>query len=76
MHDGEVFFDLRKAFDAVPHSLSKLERVGLDPFYCNVIHNYLAERRQSVGTSSLTVDVIQECPKALHLVLSSSLFYQ
>ena len=65
---GAIFFDLRKAFDTVPHSLllSKLVKIGLDPFIVTWIHNYLAERRQSVvlhGVSSLPADVISGVPQ-------------
>ena len=40
---GAVFFDLRKAFDMVSYYLlSKLEKIGLDPFIVTWILNYFA----------------------------------
>ena len=41
-----VFFDLRKAFDSVPHRplLHKLENLGIDKFLLNWITSYLTER--------------------------------
>ena len=44
------FFDLRKAFDSVPHSplLTKLNAVGLDTHIIKWLHNYLANRTQAV----------------------------
>ena len=45
-----VFFDLRKAFDSVPHRLllNKLSRLGVDPYLLQWIASYLCERTQSV----------------------------
>ena len=44
-----VFFDVRKAFDSVPHIplLQKLEDAGLDPFLLRWIRGYLTDRQQS-----------------------------
>lgn len=63
-----VFFDFKKAFDSVPHSLllSKLERIGLDPSIVTWIHNYLAERHQSIvlnGVHSKVSHVISGVPQ-------------
>ena len=45
-----VFFDLRKAFDSVPHKmlLDKLVSYGLDKHYLNWVSSYLCNRRQCV----------------------------
>ena len=45
-----VFYDLRKAFDSVPHRLllNKLSRLGVDPYLLQWIASYLCERTQSV----------------------------
>ena len=53
-----VFFDIRKAFDTVPHQplISKLGRIGLDPFIITWIKNYPAERSLVLsGVSSQSV---------------------
>ena len=46
-----VFFDVRKAFDSVPHShlMSKLSSLQLCPQIYHWIHSYLAKRSQIVA---------------------------
>ena len=71
LENGEVcavFFDLRKAFDSVPHAplLAKLDAVGLDVHIINWLHNYLADRTQAVvinGTESDTSPVLSGVPQ-------------
>ena len=60
-----AFFDVRKAFDSVPHSLlmSKLSTLQLCP---HIQHSYLAKRSQVVavgGEQSSTVDVVSGVPQ-------------
>ena len=57
-----VFFDLRKAFDSVPHRalLEKLKQLNLNPVLIRWICSYLMGRRQKVvvdGESSGTISV-------------------
>ena len=51
-----VFFDIRKAFDSVPHRplVHKLEELGVDKYLLKWISNYLAERKQQVVVSGET----------------------
>ena len=63
-----VFFDVRKAFDSVPHShlMSKLSSLQLCPQIYHWIHSYLAERSQVVavgGEQSAAVDVVFGVPQ-------------
>ena len=63
-----VFFDLRKAFDSVPHRLllNKLYRLGVDPYLLQWIVSYLCERTQSVcinGSSSEPLSVVSGVPQ-------------
>ena len=63
-----VFFDLRKAFDSVPHwlLLNKLSRLGVDPYLLQWIASYLCERTQSVcidGSSSEPLSVVSGVPQ-------------
>ena len=63
-----VFFDLRKAFDSVPHAplLAKLNHLGLDRHIINWLHNYLANRTQAVvinGSESYTAPVLSGVPQ-------------
>ena len=63
-----VFFDVRKAFDSVPHShlMSKLSSLQLCPQIYHWIHSCLAERSQVVavgGELSAAVDVISGVPQ-------------
>ena len=63
-----VFFDVRKAFDSVPHShlMSKLSTCQLCPHLHHWIHSYLAERTQVVavgGEQSSVVDVVSGVPQ-------------
>ena len=63
-----VFFDLRKAFDSVPHRplLHKLENLGIDKFLLNWITSYLTERDQRVvvnGDESSNLPVLSGVPQ-------------
>ena len=63
-----VFFDLRKAFDTVPHYplLCKLEELGVDRYLLRWICNYLSERKQQVvvdGAISDELSVISGVPQ-------------
>ena len=63
-----IFFDLRKAFDSVPHQLllDKLSNYGLNSHIISWIHNYLMDRKQHVvvgGSSSSDVPVISGVPQ-------------
>jgi len=50
-----VFFDLRKAFDSVPHRalLEKLKQLNLNPVLNRWICSYLMGRRQKVVVDGL-----------------------
>ena len=72
MNDGNeicsVFFDLRKAFDSVPHGplLDRLLSYSLDPSLVAWIHGYLAGRTQTVvvgGEQSASLPVISGVPQ-------------
>ena len=45
-----IYFDVRKAFDTVPHHLLlfKLENIGFDPGFLHLFNSYLLNRYQSV----------------------------
>ena len=45
-----VFFDVKKAFDSVPHAplLEKLSEIGLNPYIIKWIKSYLTDREQFV----------------------------
>ena len=63
-----VFFDLKKAFDSVPHSLliQKLSEIVVDPYIIQWIHNYLTCRSQFVvvgGEQSCVLPVISGVPQ-------------
>ena len=63
-----VFFDLRKAFNSVPHAplLAKLNHFGLDRHIINWLHNYLANRTQAVvinGSESYIAPVLSGVPQ-------------
>ena len=63
-----VFFDLKKAFDSIPHAplLSKLNAIGLDKHITKWLHNYLANRTQAVvinGSQSCTAPVLSGVPQ-------------
>ena len=47
---GSVFFDLRKAFDTVPHRalMTKLQQLNVSPFILRWICSYLTARQQKV----------------------------
>ena len=65
---GAIFFDFEKAFDRVPHQplMSKLMGLGLDPYIMTWLHNYLANRRQSVvvgGTKSASSYAVSGVPQ-------------
>ena len=63
-----VFFDLKKAFDSVPHRalIDKMKGTGLHPFIVRWITNYLMGRSQWVvlnGSSSSLLPVISGVPQ-------------
>ena len=63
-----VFFDLKKAFDSVPHRLLllKLSTIGIDPYLVQWIASYLCERQQAVcveGSSSSYLPVLSGVPQ-------------
>ena len=63
-----IFFDLRKAFDSVPHRLllDKLTGYGLDSHIVSWICSYLTDRKQHVvvgGDSSTNVSVLSGVPQ-------------
>ena len=51
-----IFFDLKKAFDSVPHMslLNKLASLNLNPYLYRWIENYLYQRTQAVGVDGET----------------------
>ena len=63
-----VFFDLRKAFDSVPHRplMTKLQQLGLSDHLLHWISNYLTSRSQRVvvnGAASFSTPVISGVPQ-------------
>ena len=63
-----VFFDLKKAFDSVPHIvlLRKIAALNPDPHLYHWIANYLCQRTQAVGVdgeTSATLPVISGVPQ-------------
>ena len=63
-----VFFDLRKAFDSVPHAplLDRLLSYNIDPTIIAWIHSYLACRSQTVvigGEQSACLPVVSGVPQ-------------
>ena len=63
-----IFFDLKKAFDSVPHSvlLQKLSAIGVDPYIIQWICNYLTCRSQYVvvdGEQSCMLPVVSGVPR-------------
>ena len=63
-----IFFDLRKAFDSVPHRclMDKLTFAGLNPYILRWVASYLCNRRQYVvlnGKESSIIDVVSGVPQ-------------
>jgi hypothetical protein len=63
-----IFFDIRKAFDSVPHKalMEKLQIIGLDVFLLHWLHSYLTNRKQTVvieGESSEELSVLSGVPQ-------------
>ena len=63
-----VFFDLKKAFDSVPHCLllHKLSEICIDPFIIQWVHSYLTNRSQLVvvgGEQSSVLPVLSGVPQ-------------
>ena len=63
-----IFFDLKKAFDSVPHLplLNKLKEIGVNQHILQWITSYLYERKQNVvvdGASSVPVPVLSGVPQ-------------
>jgi len=65
---GAVFFDLRKAFDSVPHKvlIDKLEQTGISTHILNWVTDYLTDREQKVvmnGVCSSSEPVLSGVPQ-------------
>ena len=63
-----IFFDIRKAFDRVPHQslLQQMQRMNLDPYLLRWLHDYLSNRSQFVaveGEKSNILPVISGVPQ-------------
>ena len=63
-----VFFDIRKAFDSVPHRLlmEKMKTIGLNEYLLHWLHTYLSNRKQIVvvdGESSEELSVLSGVPQ-------------
>ena len=69
-----VYFDIRKAFDSVPHNklLSKLANFGFDSEFLHLLHSYLTNRSQCVKiyqTLSSPLPVTSGVPQGIVLAL-------
>ena len=73
-----VFFDVRKAFDSVPHIplLQKLANLGLNPFLLRWIQNYLTENNLQLWMDALLTcsKCYLECPRVQFWARFSSLY--
>ena len=63
-----IFFDVRKAFDRVPHQLllQQMQHMNLSPYLLRWLHDYLSNRSQFVaveGEKSSTLPVISGVPQ-------------
>ncbi len=63
-----IFFDIKKAFDSVPHQhlLQKLADINLDPFLIAWISDYLTDRKQCTvlnGSISRSLPVTSGVPQ-------------
>ena len=63
-----IFFDIRKAFDSVPHTplLQKLLDIGLNPYLLRWIESYLTNREQFTvvnGYSSTSLPILSGVPQ-------------
>ena len=63
-----IFFDIRKAFDSVPHRflMEKMRMIGLDDYLLHWLHTYLTNRKQIVvvdGESSGELSVLSGVPQ-------------
>jgi len=63
-----IFFDIKKAFDSVPHRplMDKLSTIGINPYLLRWITDYLSDRTQFVGVngvSSTTQPVLSGVPQ-------------
>ena len=56
-----VFFDVKKAFDSVPHIplLQKLKGIGLDPLLLKLIQIYLTNREQLTVVNGCSFNLLQ-----------------
>ena len=77
-HRVSLFIDLSKAFDTVDHAIQRqrLSSVGLSEHAVAWFANCLIELSalNLMGLCLLNCLSLMECPKALYLVLSYSLF--
>ena len=61
-----VYFDVKKAFDTVPHHVLKLQLFGFDNAFFELITSYLTNRKQCVkvnGVLSVVIDVTSGVPQ-------------
>ena len=56
-----TFFDIRKAFDSVPHKalMDKMQMIGLDDYLLYWLHSYLTNRKQTVVVEGVLSGVPQ-----------------
>ena len=62
---GAVFMDLSKAFDCLPHGLlvAKCHAYGLTMFACELLTDYLSQRKQRVKIGSSWADLHKGVPQ-------------
>ena len=76
-----TFFDIRKAFDSVPHKalMDKMQMIGLDDYLLYWLHSYLTNRKHQTvvveGESSDELSVLSGVPQGSVLGPLLSLVY-